>query len=139
MSPEAPVVLFIDRSLGSKIVPTALRQDGHTVEIHDQHFPDPTTPDVVWLAEAGRRGWGVLSKDPAIRRTEHERQALVDAKVRAFFLARQDLTGEEMIGAFRTAMPQVLSLAAAHVGAALIATIFRDGSTRIDLPQQEGE
>jgi hypothetical protein len=53
---------FIDRSLGSGIVATALRGAGETVVIHDTVF-DADTADVTWLAEAGKRGWVVLTKD----------------------------------------------------------------------------
>jgi hypothetical protein len=126
-------VLFTDRSLGGKAVPTALRADGHTVERHDDHFA-PTTPDVDWLAEVGRRGWVVLSKDPAIRRRDDEREALLRGNVRAFFLARGNQSALQMIATFRAAMPEIQRLAAAHAGSALIVTILRDGTVRVDHP-----
>jgi len=62
--PASGLVFFIDRSLGRKYVAGALRTAGAKVEVHDDHFPQ-TTPDVEWLAEVGRRGWVVLSKDDA--------------------------------------------------------------------------
>ncbi|MEZ5614602.1 MAG: hypothetical protein R3E35_05245 [Rhodocyclaceae bacterium] len=64
--PAGGLVFFIDRSLGRKQVAEAFREVGGTVEVHDNHFPQ-TTPDVDWLAEVGRRGWVVLSKDDRIR------------------------------------------------------------------------
>lgn len=73
--PASGLVFFIDRSLGRKYVAEALRTAGATVEVHDDHFPQ-TTPDVDWLAEVGRRGWVVLSKDERIRRNRIEREAL---------------------------------------------------------------
>lgn len=72
--PASGLVFFIDRSLGRKYVAEALRTAGATVEVHDDHFPQ-TTPDVEWLAEVGRRGWVVLSKDERIRRNRIERGA----------------------------------------------------------------
>lgn len=59
------VVFFVDRSLGKKFVPSALRARGAQVEIHDAHFaPDAEDPE--WLMAVGIRGWVVLSKDEAI-------------------------------------------------------------------------
>jgi hypothetical protein len=49
------VVFFIDRSLGRKKVPEALRRAGATVEVLDDHFPN-STPDQIWLKEVGQRG-----------------------------------------------------------------------------------
>ena len=93
--PADDLVFFIDRSLGGRLVVQALRDAGARVEVHDDHFPQ-NTPDVDWLAEVGRRGWIVLSKDERIRRNPLERAALEQAGVRAFFLTKQGLTGPEM-------------------------------------------
>ena len=60
------VVFFVDRSLGRKIIPGALRDAGEEVRIHDEHFPQDAK-DEVWLAEAGKQGWVVLTKDKNIR------------------------------------------------------------------------
>ncbi|MCO5098511.1 MAG: hypothetical protein M9884_13730 [Rhodocyclaceae bacterium] len=102
--PASDLVFFIDRSLGRKYVAQALREAGAAVEVHDDHFPQ-TTPDVDWLAEVGRRGWVVLSKDERIRRNRIEREALEAAHVRAFFLTQQDITGQEMAELFSNALP----------------------------------
>ena len=64
--PPEPLVFFIDRSLGRKIVAQALREISETVEIHDDHFA-PDAKDEAWLAEVGKRGWIVLTKDDRIR------------------------------------------------------------------------
>lgn len=102
--PASGLIFFIDRSLGRKYVAQALREAGAVVEVHDDHFPQ-TTPDVDWLAEVGRRGWVVLSKDERIRRNRIEREALEAAHVRAFFLTQQDITGQEMAELFSNALP----------------------------------
>ena len=46
------------------------------------------------LAAVGARGWVFLSKDRNIRRRTLERQALMDADVKAFLLTTADLSGE---------------------------------------------
>src|SRR5437899_2965793 len=78
-APPEPIVFFIDRSRGRKIVAQALRDVGATVEIHDDHFP-PDAKDEVWLTEVGRRGWVVLTKDDRIRYRLTERTAFASAK-----------------------------------------------------------
>jgi hypothetical protein len=88
------LVFFVDRSLGRKIIPGALRQAGEEVRVHDDYFQQDAK-DEVWLADVGKRGWIVLTKDKNIRYRPVELQALLLAKVRAFVLtARGDLTGE---------------------------------------------
>jgi len=123
--PSGDLVFFIDRSLGRKQVAQALREAGATVEVHDDHFPQ-TTPDVEWLAEVGRRGWVVLSKDERIRRTRIERAALEAARVRAFFLTQQDITGQEMAELFSNALPGMTKRAVPEP-APFIFTISRSG------------
>jgi len=123
--PTGAPVFFIDRSLGRKQVAQALREAGATVEVHDDHFPQ-TTPDVEWLADVGRRGWVVLSKDERIRRNRIEREALQAARVRAFFLTQQDVTGQEMAELFSNALPGMTRRAVSEP-APFIFTISRSG------------
>jgi len=123
--PVSDLVFFIDRSLGRKQVAQALREAGATVEVHDDHFPQ-ATPDVDWLAEVGRRGWVVLSKDERIRRNRIERTALEAARVRAFFLTQQDITGQEMAELFSNALPGMTRRAVSEP-APFIFTISRSG------------
>ncbi|MGH7991598.1 MAG: hypothetical protein ACREDS_15585 [Limisphaerales bacterium] len=56
------LVFFIDRSLGRKIIPDTLRNAGEEVCVHDELFAQ-NAKDEVWLAEAGKQGWIVLTKD----------------------------------------------------------------------------
>lgn len=127
MTPKSAsaLVFFIDRSLGRRYVAQALRAAGATVEVHDDHFPQDT-PDVDWLREVGRRGWVVLSKDERIRRNRIERAALDAARVRAFFLTQQDITGPEMAKLFADALPGMTNRAIAQP-APFIYTISRSG------------
>jgi hypothetical protein len=95
-SPPEQLVFFVDRSLGRKIIPGALREAGEEVRVHDEHFPQDTR-DEVWLADVGQRGWVVLTKDKHIRYRALEIHALRAADVRAFVLtSRGDLSGEEV-------------------------------------------
>jgi hypothetical protein len=48
LSPPERLIFFIDRSLGRKVVPGALRAAGEEIRIHDEHFPQDAK-DEVWL------------------------------------------------------------------------------------------
>ena len=56
------------------------------------HF-DSGIPDEALLSAVGARGWAFLSKDRNIRRRPLERQALLNAGVRAFLLTTADVGG----------------------------------------------
>ena len=88
------MTFFVDRSLGQRIVPAALRDAGFAIVTHDEMFSHDTT-DEEWLAEAGARGWVVLMKDDRIRYNPRERAALEAASVRAFVLTAGNITGED--------------------------------------------
>jgi hypothetical protein len=88
------LTFFVDRSLGRRAVPSALRDAGFDVVIHDDLFGVDTDDDI-WLTEAGARGWIVLMKDDRIRYRPQERAALETARVQAFALTAANMTGEQ--------------------------------------------
>lgn len=111
----ASLVFFVDRSLGKRVVAQALRDVGARVEVHDDHFPQNAT-DVDWLTAVGQRGWVVLSKDERIRRNPLERAAFEHARVKAFFLTQQGLSGPEMAEIFVRALLGIARRAARQPG-----------------------
>jgi hypothetical protein len=89
---------FIDRSLGRKAVPEALRACGLVVHTMASVYGEKVGQglhDETWLRDVGQRDWVVLMKDDAIRRRPAEREALVEGGVRAFCLTNAQLRGEE--------------------------------------------
>jgi hypothetical protein len=56
--------------------------------------------DEVWLRDAGKNDWIVLTKDDAIRRRPAERDALTEAAVRVFCLTNRNMRGEEQTERF---------------------------------------
>lgn len=80
--PPEPLTLFLDESLDSLSVVTALRDAGATVERHTEHFARSVADDV-WLTEAGKNGWIVLTRDKRIRYRQLERLALQAAPSRS--------------------------------------------------------
>lgn len=99
---EQPPEFFVDRSLGKSIV-EALRATGLTVHSMADVYGEERAQrlrDEVWLRDAGRKDWIVLTKDDAIRRRPAERDALTDAAVKAFCLTTAQLRGAEQIERF---------------------------------------
>jgi aryl-alcohol dehydrogenase-like predicted oxidoreductase len=93
---------FVDRSLGKSIV-EALRDVGLTVHSMADVYGEKRAQrlaDEVWLRDAGKNDWIVLTKDDAIRRRPAERDALTEAGVRAFCLTSAQLRGAEQIERF---------------------------------------
>ncbi|HEX3550880.1 MAG TPA: hypothetical protein VHT53_10915 [Candidatus Elarobacter sp.] len=120
--------VFVDRSLGSKKIPDAIRALGIRVEIHDDHF-SRDEDDTVWLSYCGANGWIVLTKDERIRRDPSEIRAVAASGAHAIFIGRQDVTAEQMIADLMPALPKLLrkmSLA----GEPLFAVIHKGG--RVD-------
>ena len=70
--------LFIDRDTWSYVLDDALRAAGIPFVAHRQLFA-PDTPDTEWIAEVGRRGWVVVTRDKNIRRRPNELRAVRDA------------------------------------------------------------
>ncbi len=66
---------FTDRDLGKQFG-AILKAGGVTVERHIDYFAHDT-PDDVWLAEVGRRGWTALTHDKRIRYKPNERDAVI--------------------------------------------------------------
>lgn len=99
---ENPLEFFVDRSLGKSIV-EALRAEGLTVysmaEVYGEEEAQRLA-DEVWLRDAGENDWVVLTKDDAIRRRPAERDALMEAAVRAFCLTTARLRGSEQVERF---------------------------------------
>jgi hypothetical protein len=93
---------FVDRSLGKSIV-EGLRATGLTVHSMADIYGEKRAqllPDEVWLRDAGKNDWIVLTKDDAIRRRPAERDALTEAAVRAFCLTNRNMRGAEQTERF---------------------------------------
>lgn len=92
-------------SLGKR-VPSALQEMGlrvvRAVDVLPQDAKDPE-----WAAYAGQHGMIVLTKDSAIKRKPNEVAAIMTAGIAVFTLARGNLTADEMIKAFKQALPKI--------------------------------
>ena len=122
--PDVP--LFLDRALDFDTLYNTLVSAGVSVIRHRDHFePDALDPD--WLPVVGHQGWAVLTKDKAMQRSEIEKAAIRNARVRVFILVRSDLSGDEIASIFVKALPAIVKTIRSHV-APFIAKIYRDSS-----------
>ena len=103
--PDEPT-FCVDEALGKRVVAQALRDAGVRVELLIDHH-SPGTPDAEWLADVGRRGWVVLTKDKRMRFRPAEQIAIVKHGVRAFVLTSGEMSAQDMAVAFLEAMPRM--------------------------------
>jgi hypothetical protein len=89
-SPEQPhPKFFLDRSLGRKAVPEALRADDWEIITLAEHYgvpADEQVADVEWIREAAEQGWPILMKDKRIRYRQAERQAVIEHGAHCFVI-----------------------------------------------------
>lgn len=132
--PLESINIFIDRSLGRKIA-EPLREAGANVFLHDDYFAQDVV-DEEWLAEVGTRGWIVLTKDKVIRRRTIEREALLNANVRAFFFMSGNIPFAEVAQIIAKALPGMHKFIVKHE-APFIAGIYKDASVMMILTRRK--
>jgi PIN like domain len=105
-APQAtePVLrFFLDRNLGSHIVPETLRAVGWTLETMDERYgvsESQLISDVQWIEEATDLGDVLLTKDLRIAANPLEAASVHRVSARAFGLARRDIDGRTMASYF---------------------------------------
>lgn len=130
--PAQPPRFFIDRSLGRRAVPEALRADGWDVITLAEHYGTPAdeqVADVAWIEEAARRGWPILMKDKRIRYRPAEIAAVTEHEARCFVIPRGDLPSAEM--AHRFIINKVAILTATAEPGPYIYSILQDRIARL--------
>lgn len=95
---------FVDRALGSVLVPTGLAEAGFEVRPHDEFFPEDAK-DVDWLPEVAERGWLILTKDSHIKTRLSERLVAEAAGAKIFVLVSGNLTAADMVDIFESKAP----------------------------------
>lgn len=114
-SPAQPPRFFVDRSLGRKALPEALRSSGWQLITLAEHYgipADERVADTDWIQEAAKRGWPILMKDKRIRHRPAEINAVVAHKARCFVITRGDLPSAEMVNRFVANKTAILTVAA---------------------------
>jgi hypothetical protein len=92
-----------------------LRDAGAIVERHTDHFARGVADDV-WLTEAGKNGWVVLTRDKRIRYRQTERLALQAAKVRAFVFTGGNVTAKDTGALLTRALDRIQRISGDNLG-----------------------
>lgn len=90
---------FLDRGLGSRIVPDALRQAGWLIETMDERYGKGESQrifDTQWIEEAALGGDVLLCKDLAIAHNPLEARVIYMTSARVFALSSASLCGSTM-------------------------------------------
>ncbi|NEQ97705.1 MAG: hypothetical protein F6K30_13465 [Cyanothece sp. SIO2G6] len=128
MSGKDETVFFLDQNtLGRKFV-QILREAGAKVEVLSDHF-SKTTSDVEWLAEVGRRGWLVVTRDQAIGNDILEEIAVAQANVRMFAFVMGNASKAELERDMGEAIAKMERFARSHK-APFIAKVYAYGKVR---------
>jgi len=115
----SPPEFFIDRSLGRRVVPDALRAAGAVVHVMADVYGERIgqgLADEEWLRDAGEREWVVLMKDAKIRYRPAELQVVIDHGLRAFCLTNANLRGVEMAERFVEHLARIVRIAERRPG-----------------------
>lgn len=103
------VTFFTDQSLSGKRIADALSEcSGCRTEVFRTHF-NLNDRDVKWLPAVGRWRWVLVTKDWRIQERPLEREAIMNAKVRAFIMRDTNASREVIIALLRLAMPKILA------------------------------
>jgi hypothetical protein len=103
------IVFFTDQCLsGQRIADALTESSGCRTEIFRKHF-NLNDRDVKWLPAVGRWRWVLVTKDWRIQERPLERQAIMNAKVRAFILRETNASRDVIIALLRLAMPKMLA------------------------------
>jgi hypothetical protein len=105
---------FLDRSIGRRVVPDALRAAGAVLHVMADVYGERIgegLADEEWLRDAGNRGWVVLMKDAKIRYRPAELQVVINHGLRAFCLTNANLRGVEMAERFVENLPRIVRIA----------------------------
>ena len=123
-----PTFLF-DQCLGSRRLAEAYVAQGcKKILLLADKFP-VDADDQVWLAEAGRRRWVVLTKDRLIRKRRLELLAVHNSKARVFVLSGGNLSAADLVDAFVAALPKILKIC--HQRGPFIATVTPAGAVSL--------
>lgn len=127
---------FLDRGLGSRIVPQALRHAGWTLETMDERYGTAVSQkisDTQWIEEAALAGDVLLCKDLAIAHNLLEAQVVYMTSARVFALSKADLTGPDMARWYLAGEAKVVATALRADGPYVMAVNLSYGLRRAKL------
>jgi PIN like domain len=123
---------FLDRGLGSRILPTALRNAGWQLTTMDERYGkhhSQRISDEQWIAEATDRMEILLCKDTAIASNPAEARLVYMCQARVFALANANLAAETMTEVFLLNSTRIVRMAA-HARGPYVVAISAQGMRR---------
>lgn len=96
---EEHLRFFVDRGIGSRVVPGALRDAGWALVTIDERYGtqlSQRTEDVDWIGDAAQRGEISICKDSAIAYNYDEAWTIYMNEARVFAFSNKQLTGPQM-------------------------------------------
>ncbi|MFI6906577.1 hypothetical protein ACIBKY_35320 [Nonomuraea sp. NPDC050394] len=129
---ESGLTFFLDRGLGSRIVPNALRAAGWVLETMDERYGKDESQqieDVRWIEEATLRADILLCKDLAITRNLVEARVIYMSGARIFALSNAGVVGKEMAGIFLANEAKIIHMAQ-RVAEPFVFAVGADGLRR---------
>jgi PIN like domain len=132
---DAALRFFLDRNLGSRIVPEALRGADWILETMDERYgihESQLIGDVQWIEEATDHGDVLLTKDLRIASNPLEAAAVHRVSARAFGLARRDIDGPTMASYFLTNQDRIFRMARRANGPYVV-SVNKAGLRRVQL------
>jgi hypothetical protein len=106
-------VILLDENLSSSDIADELRRwdSDWQIELHQKHFPNPSTPDTEILEYCGKRNWILVSVDDRMRRVPDNRKAAETHRARVFCFPRCFPSGAEYRAALTAGRHRILRLA----------------------------
>ncbi len=128
------VVLFIDRSIGGKVIYQALSKAGFRVERLEDHF-NQREKDEVWIRATSEKKWIILSKDKFIDNRLLVLQAVYESNARMFILTGGDMLVSEVVALLDQVRPVIVETIS-NLAAPFIVKITRKGEFK-PVPMEE--
>ena len=128
----------MDRSLGSRIVPAALRAAGWVLQTMDERYGVERSPfikDVQWIEDAVAQGDVILCKDLRIASNPLEAAVIDRTSARAFGLARRDVDAAAMAVYFLDFEERIFRMANRAEGPYVV-SVSQNGLRRVRLNLQ---
>ena len=132
---------FLDRGLGSLVVPRALRAAGWALETMDERYGADRSQeiqDTEWIEEATLAGDVLLCKDLAIARNPLEAQVIYMTGARVFALSKANLTGPVMAQWYLGNEAKIVTTALKAKGPYVMAVNMTNNPRRVKLAYPPG-
>lgn len=125
---------FLDRGLGSRIVPNGLRQAGWSITTMDERYgaaASQSVADTTWIRDASAEHEVIITKDRAIAKRTLEAEAIYYSEARVLTIASAQITGPEQLVRLLENTPRIERLLSIH--GPWVFAVYADGIKRIRL------